>query len=146
MNTRGIGSSATRNSVAVLVAVTCVGLFFLFTRLPRVFGMDYAIQLPHNYQLVSIHTGCVVLGNPKPNEVSIGPSIDGYSIRENLLVGHTSVVKHEPESEAGYFIVDMRSGKITSGMSRSVWRKELQRHGIDREPRLVYPARWRALL
>jgi len=148
---RAVGDTAAANRLVLLISVVagCVAVGLIGPRLLRVIGTDYAIGLPHGYELVRTHGDCVLLVGPSPHgdgRLLVNPAIVGYAIKHNLIIGRVRFVDHEAGSRAGYFVVNMENGEVSAGLSASVWLKRLEEHGIREKPRLVRPSRWRAIL
>jgi hypothetical protein len=130
--------------VAFLKSIGCLVVLvgFLFC-LVLFLMVDYAIKLPHHYELVRTSGSTIFLANE--NGIIVEPDVDGYAVRDDLVVGHVIKNADEPGSTPGYFIADMKTHKTVKGLDKRHWLRRLYSRGIMAEPRLVFPSRWRML-
>lgn len=142
-----------RNRLIIVASV----LVFVALMWPRMLGWplqlakvllapDYAIVLPGGYELWRVHSGAVLLIEPRNRLVVIMPNIDGYSVCRPLLVGHVSAAglpaDESKDSVPGYFLVDTRRGKVRQGLTEREWLTALRQYGIHSKPRLRKPSRY----
>lgn len=134
------------NRLAIYVAIYII-IFIIFPRIMRVTEPDYEIQLGHGYRLVSTYSGCIFLTSrmDEDGDDSVGPTVDRYAIVKNYIVGHASYLRTEPESEPGYFIVDMRNHHSAKRLNKSNWLRMLRKAGINSVPSTARPSRWHCL-
>ena len=127
--------------LAVIIAVLGIALFVKLSGISiGLISHDYSISLPDGYSIIRSSSEDIALNYFSTIEVE--PTIDGYRVYRNVLVGHT--VKPSPNTEdkstkPGYFIVVFKRGETRTGLSREQWIKELSRLGIRSVPTLHRP-------
>lgn len=143
-----------RKEYKALVKIVLVLAFVAFwlTALLSLFFQrhGYVQALPNGYRFFGGEAG-VVLDNKNcgASYQQIGPDVDGYRVYKHIIVGH---VAHNPEIQnnmyrpregehAGYFIIDLETNKISSGLNNPDWRHGLQKYHVDHEPELFKPSR-----
>ena len=95
---------------------------------------DYFLRLGNGYSLARTQNRNVGLCNAHGEQV-VGPQIDKYQVYPQAIVGH--VLKYpDPyfQSIPGYFVVDVKTGKVYQGLSYQEWLKRLRRYGIRSAP------------
>jgi len=105
---------------------------------------DYSVLLPGGYSLVRVYGQTVLISHPGEGVV-IEASIDGYAVVGSLIVGHTRLADHPPESDyskPGYFIIDTQTHEAKQGLDKSSWLKALKAAGVPGEPKLHRPSRF----
>jgi hypothetical protein len=124
----------------------------LVTALRSLACSDYSIDLPQGYQLVQTNADEVVISKPN-QEIIVGPTIDGYSVVNLLVMGHTSIPRNplnNPEakslSKPGYFLVNTSAHHVAQGLEKGAWLQLLRDNGIPREPILHAPSRFDGVL
>ncbi len=110
------------------------------------FGTDWDLHIGHGYYLDRTSSERVWMVGP--HHVSILPNIDGYKIYERIIVGHVSghhrigSGQDAFENTPGYFIVEIRTGKVHQGLSDKAWLGLLRDYGVTRRPALHRPSRY----
>ena len=105
---------------------------------------DFSVHLPGGYSLVRVYGQTVLISRPGEGVV-IEASIDGYAVVGSLIVGHTKLADHPPESDyskPGYFIIDTQTHEAKQGLDKSSWLKALKAAGVSDEPKLHRPSRF----
>ena len=93
---------------------------------------DYSKKLPNGYSLVSQYSGSVGLSGPGGGVIEAYPTIDGYQVIGEIVVGHV-------DTQNGYFILDTRKRILNDKLSKKDWLDMLKSYGINEEPRLKKP-------
>ncbi len=99
---------------------------------------DYQIDLKHGYLIGRVWSGAFVVVDPN-SRIVVGPTIDGYQVSGDILFGR---VRSSANVET-YFIVDMKTRKLESGLAAAEWRGRLSARGIQSDS-LKRPSRWDA--
>lgn len=110
----------------------------------RLFGGDYAVPLPNGYELVRLAGSTIVLDKPGLDCRLVGPTVDGYCVYGDIVVGHVSrddSLRDIRPSVPGYFLVDTKQGTAFQGLGEAEWLKTLKKHGIAGK-QLRKPSRW----
>jgi hypothetical protein len=99
-------------------------------------------QLVDRYRLVRIYDTAVAIADGT-EEIVVPADIDGLSQVGVLLVGHATDQGLSPsaarDAVPGYFIIDVKSRKLKSGLSKEEWLRELALRGVNGEPQLGKP-------
>jgi len=92
----------------------------------------------------------VLLADPT-HAVVIMPTVDGYAIQGQLVVGHVSAPNLPPDpdpprgnmlkSRPGYFVVNTQTREIKDGLDKKAWLEHLQTLRVKAEPNLKRPSR-----
>jgi hypothetical protein len=101
---------------------------------------DFEIHLPKGYLLIRTEPDSVAMCYAN-TEVLVESNIDGYRVYNDAVVGH--VVKFRKpmvHSVPGYFIVDLKTGKVQQGLSQKKWLAALRKYGIKSAPTLHQPS------
>ena len=95
---------------------------------------DYYLRLGNGYSLARWSYKTVALCNAEMVAV-VMPHIDRYQVYPAAIIGHV-VKHHDPyyRSVPGYFVVDMKTGKVYQGLSYEEWLKLLRTYGIRSAP------------
>ena len=112
---------------------------------------DYTIALPNGYRIVRLNADEVVVVGREGSldSASIDPTIDGYAVVGDLVVGHASPPPDSPHArvrvqrtKAEFFIVDTKSGTAWASSEREEWIASLHERGITGVPDLRPPSVW----
>lgn len=130
--------------LSILFAILTIPVLLVLIYL--VFGSDYAVSLPGGYSLVRCYSGAVGLAGPGNVEV-VPPNVEKYLVHDDVITGlvtrHSGLVSTDWErSKPGYFIVDIRTGKVQLGLSERSWRVALRSYGINKDIDLHKPCRF----
>ena len=127
--------------IYVVLSVACSGC------LPSLMSSDYKIPLSEGYAIIRASRNDIALFHDNASSgictMVMGPTIDGYHVYKDILVGYT--VKPRPEAEdkntpPGYFVFSFRTGEAITGLSYKQWIDQLNRHGIRTAPLLHRPS------
>ena len=122
-------------------------ILIMMLLVPCVFlGCDYEADLPNGYMLVrtNAYTVCIC---PRGiwQSAPVPPRIVELKVIGDHVVGRTVLAPDADDvgtpSQAGYFILDTKSGKAAIGLEKDEWNERLRQTGIGANPHLVSP-RW----
>lgn len=125
--------------VSLIVALTLMALLVKAVSLFQLPG-DKTIRLPQGYYIGNIDSNPILLLRPGSSRQRMGPSLDGYLVFPRIITGHMTDTGHI-EGKAGYFIVDMVTGKIYEGLSEEAWRTKLREYETTGDLKLWKPSR-----
>jgi hypothetical protein len=97
-------------------------------------GVDYEYRLLRGYTIIRTNYNEVTINHPhdRLNPVVAG-NIQKFAVRDPYIVGLTTVLTGNPDpnanNDAGYFVLDASTNKITKGLTEQKWRVELKRIG-----------------
>ncbi len=111
------------------MGIAAVSVCCLIKRLP---SGDYSIALTKDYSIVRRTAGNVALFNATGMRI-VGPQIDGYRVYSEAIVGLICQYPDSPSAN-GYFILDLKTGRVTEGLKQDDWVSLLGRYGIQSRP------------
>lgn len=120
-------------------------LYFLLIPVYPVLGTgwnDYEVELGAGYKLVRTNA-CNVMILHKDHGFIIPSKIVGLGLRKDIITGR---VENEPlanvPSIPGYFIVEMETGSVQTGLAEQTWLNALRLLGLKHPPKLRKPSRF----
>ncbi len=129
--------------VAVIVLCCLVSAGFnCLVRYVAFHDSEYVIELPNGFYLSQVHAGHVNLCTPNYKAL-LGPTIDGYCVDGQFVMGHDRdgcTCQGRRAGPNGFFLLDTESIYFNFGLSRQKWLKVLAAHGIKQEPKLQKPS------
>lgn len=108
---------------------------------------DYALQLPNGYELIRTNASTLMIWTPQgaDRQCVVPPKITKVGGSGDVVFGY---VQKDPAADAGYeqvegfFILNTKSGEVSTGLAKGEWLRALATHAIREDPRLQKPSRW----
>jgi hypothetical protein len=99
---------------------------------------DFSAPLPNGYLLHRTNSATVMIAGPGTmGPLRVAPRIDALAVSGDLVVGLAAwVPSADVPAEAGYFVLDTRTGAVRSGLSEGDWGAALRTHGLMTPPPL----------
>lgn len=127
-----------------IIGCALIGSFIVLLSLPLLLFqgiVDYSLALPNGYRLIRTSASIFTIAGPD-NSIVIEPKIDKYGVNGKFVIGKASYCEDDPDSVAGYFVVDTSSGLIQKGLNEEellnmLGANKMQRIRLERPPRTI---------
>jgi hypothetical protein len=119
-------------------------------------GHDRVVSLPGGYRYFTSEYGTIIETGPDKmrrtrefRRKRVGADVDGYRVYSHVIIGHVSSPRRASEIQSdsdvagkpGYFLIDLRTDVVHTGLNRESWRRYLRRYSISEDPELFRPCR-----
>jgi len=92
-------------------------------------------RLPHGYKFFYVAGSIAAVSDWRGN-IAVDPSVARYKILEPYLVGERVDANLDPSfsTKYGFFLLDMRSGKLVEGLNAAEFAEALRKRNLDLHP------------
>ena len=103
---------------------------------------DYEVDLGAGYKLLRTNSPTITISQ-KDGACVVPPKIVGLNIRKDIILGKAeSSPLADFSSVPGFFIINMKTGSVQSGLDEQAWLNALRSMGFTEPPPLRRPSRF----